>query len=286
MVPEKEHMTTELVVLNKDYVNLLHGFEQADLSVEPKALLRVTLIVEDVQQNIEVDTPSFYYVFPQTKELGNNAPVFIFATGEKTNSTANNFFIFYAQTVVEANQSQEELKTLENNLRIFVREHLCNNSEYREVVHASYKQVRRTYNKEQTDRLVVIDDDDFSKDCDDYLTKCSEYMKKLVPENQDLLFFNNDPNKTAQETHAKYEEDEDDGGSHMKGLLETLDKFKVENQTPAVEETKQAETEPKVQEEQAEVQPEVQEVKKEEIVENKEAVAEVEGETEVKGESE
>jgi len=288
MVPEKEHLATELVVVNKDYVHLLHGFEKADLSVEPKALLRVTVIVEDVQQNIEVDTPSFYYVFPETKGLGNSSPVFIFATGEKTNSTANNFWIFYAQTVVDVNQSQEELKTLETNLRSFLREHLCNNSEYREVVHASYKQVRRTYTRDHGDRLVVIDDDDFSLDCDDYFTKCSEYMKRLVPENQELLFFNNDPNKTAQDTFAKHhEEEEDDGGSHMKGLLETLDRFKVENQPqPVAEEEKapeQTESETKEEEVVQENKPEEQEAP---VVENVESVENKEGESEVKGESE
>jgi len=239
MLPEGQDLTTELVVLTKDYVHLLNGFESTDVSVEQKALLRVTLIVEDIQQNIKVDTPSFYYVFPQTKGLENSSPVFIFATGEKTNSAANNFFIFYAQTVVNSNQSQEELKALEANLRNFLKEHLCNNSEYREVVHASYKQIRRTYNKETSDRLIIVDDDDFSFDCDGYFTRCAEYMKKLVPENQELVFFHNNPDKAAQENYAKHQEDEeDDGGSHMKNLLETLDKFKVTEQTQAETENK------------------------------------------------
>jgi len=276
MVGEKEHLTSEVAVLNKDYLNLIDGFEDKEIQLETKALLRVTLIVEDVERNFDMETPSFYYVFPQSKTIGNSSPMFIFATGEKSSSCPENFYIFYVQTVVNSNETQENLKTLENNIAQFLKEKLCNNSQYKEVIRASYLQSRRKTPEDLTkvlsERAVIIDDDDFALDFDDYFTKCEEYMKKLVPENQDLLFYHNGDQKGTPGFAAPQDEDEDyQSGSHLKGLLDTLDKFKVENKEKKEGEEKTDIPEAKKEEE--------EESTKNEEVETKE-VSEVQEKTE------
>ena len=243
MAPDNEYITSNLLIMNKDYLKLTTAFKDKEISVESRALLRIIVILQDIETPLDIDTPSFYYIFPQNKALENTAPIFIFATGEKSASSPSGYSLFFINTIVDSNEDPEKLKALETRIREFVKKELCKDLELKNILNVAYVQRRRkvTGGEElvNLNKLAILDDDDFSLDFDDYYAKCEEHMKNLCPETPELLFFKNAQNK-GEENNQPQNEEEDDGeeGSHLNNLLESLNKYKVDENKKKEEEEK------------------------------------------------
>jgi len=226
-----EYLTSRFMVLNKDYVPLIKGLKEGQ-ELEKKALLRMTFIVRSEDENLQLDTPGMYYIFPDNKTLNNTHPVFVFLTGEKTSSAPEGAYIFYVQTIVDSDTPQDVLKEYATKIRSLLDTALIKEAKVRNLVSVVYLQVRRKFAGEEElkekPNIVVVDDDDFLLEFDDYYKKAEDYTRHLVPENPEMLFFENFEKKTKEDLEKKLEaEDEAEQETHLNELLEKLDKLKA-----------------------------------------------------------
>lgn len=230
---KKEYISAEVLVVNKDYIPLIPSENNAR-TLESRSLLRVTTVIEAVDIGLSFETPALYYIFPGHKKINNPAPIFVFATGDKTSSAPEDHYILYCQTMVDTEMEENELTTLHNNILSYVKEVLFAGKEYKELLNSAYLQLRRTFANESEltlkERMVVIEDDDFLLEFDEYFKKAEAYTAKLMPENPEMLFVENFVKKTKEDIEIKQEKEyEAEEENQLNMLLDSLDKFKVAN---------------------------------------------------------
>jgi hypothetical protein len=204
-----------------------------NIEYEKVSLLRVTLLLKSLDAEWNIETPAMYYLFPDNTR---KYAVFAFLTGEKTCSTPDNtHLIVYIQTIVETNTPKEELESYQETLKSFFLEKLVGELPFEILIQSAYLQRRRKFKLEESLKnkkgFAIVDDDDFLIEFDDYYKKAEDLTKHLVPQNPTMYFFKNFDNETKEDQEKQLEkEEETEEENHLNNLLESLSKFKVDQE--------------------------------------------------------